>query len=764
MNKVITDGVTLMPADFADGLDVWSDQDGTPGSTTYDGAANAAFVPADADFGGCLEMTKTSATQKLRFMGETPLSAGCYLKISARIKAMSGNLPTVQIAAWAGDSGNNHVSGLTEVGTAAALTTYGEVVTVEAYVGAGNRTGVDMIWGTTPTYGHFGLDLTGPDGGVVRIESIVIEDATNVFHRKLMDWVDVRDYGAIGDGVADDFAAFEAADTAAGGRTVFVSEGTYLIGSNITIDSEIRFEGTVTMADAVRFSMVKNFDLPTYVEAFGNEVLGLKKGLQALFNFTDHESLDMCGRRIELDAPIDVHAVVDNKDTFANRRVLKNGQLGVIPGANWDNEVFSSSASYSTGTKTELSNVTNVASIPVGSLVTGTGVGREIYVRSKDVGAGTIELSAPLYAAPASQTYTFERFKYLLDFSGFTSLTRFVLSDIEFLCQGNCSGVLLPSDGLIFQVKDCFFTTPKNRGLTSSGNGCAGLMLDRNQFLSDEQTTDAVDRISIGFNVNANDAKIRNNRASRFLHFGVLHGVSNIITGNHFFQGDSSPAGLRTAGIILTENSCNTIISNNYIDNCFVEWTNEIDETPDHVSGFSFGALTIDSNNFYSSGSAAWFRFIQIKPYGTNHYINGVNISGNVFKHAGGGTLQRVEAVDASIAPLDMGLARNILVAGNTFNSIDDRSYNPVTLDSSEATTSATWTVDFSKYLPFGGYAREVMSVVPEGKIKNASSVGVFTQPYALVRKGVNENQIELKWSEAVTGKVQVTARMDNMT
>ncbi|WP_348773503.1 hypothetical protein [Litoreibacter halocynthiae] len=58
MNKAITDGLVLTPPPFANGLDVWSRGDGTPGTATYDGYATAAFVPADQDFGGCLEVLK----------------------------------------------------------------------------------------------------------------------------------------------------------------------------------------------------------------------------------------------------------------------------------------------------------------------------------------------------------------------------------------------------------------------------------------------------------------------------------------------------------------------------------------------------------------------------------------------------------------------------------------------------------------------------------------------------------------------------------
>ena len=85
MNKAITDGLVLMPPAFAGGLGVWSKEDGTAGSATYSGDPNAALVPADADFAGCLELIKTDAVQKLRWTGETPILPGCYLRVTARV-------------------------------------------------------------------------------------------------------------------------------------------------------------------------------------------------------------------------------------------------------------------------------------------------------------------------------------------------------------------------------------------------------------------------------------------------------------------------------------------------------------------------------------------------------------------------------------------------------------------------------------------------------------------------------------------------------
>ena len=207
MNKVITDGIVLMPPAFGDGLDVWSSADGLAGDPAYDGASNASLIAADADFGTCLELIKTDATQKLRSMVEIPVLTGCYLRVRVRVKAISGALPSVRIAAWAGGANGAHIAGVVETGNSAPLTTYGEIVEVSAIIGSGARTGVDMIWGRNASFGHFGLDLTGNTGGVIRVEDIVVEDVTSVFQGDMLDIVDVKDFGAVGDGVTDDTAA-----------------------------------------------------------------------------------------------------------------------------------------------------------------------------------------------------------------------------------------------------------------------------------------------------------------------------------------------------------------------------------------------------------------------------------------------------------------------------------------------------------------------------------------------------------------------------
>ncbi|MCV2867922.1 right-handed parallel beta-helix repeat-containing protein [Defluviimonas sp. WL0002] len=765
MNKAITDGLALMPPAFEDGLDMWSREDGTPGSATYEGSANAALVTADQDFGACLEMIKTDTTQKLRCMVETPVLPGCYLRVTARVKAISGNLPAVRIAAWAGTSGNAHLAGVAETGPGVALTAYGKVETVQAIIGTGARQGVDMAWGASAIFCHVGLDLTGANGGVVRIDDIEVEDVTSAFLRDLMDWVDVRDYGAKGDGATNDAAAFDAADAAAAasGRTLLVSSGSYFLDADVTLEAPVRFQGTLTMPVNRRLAITRNYTLDAYIDAFGDEEEGFRKAFQALINFTDHDSLDMGGRRVNVTAPIDMQAAVSNKTTFFTRRVIRNGQFEVEDGPAWAPTVVTSIATYSTSSDTTLTSVANIAGIAPGSLVQGNGVGREVYVTSVNVGAGTLKLSKPLHDAAGTQTFTFTRFKYVLDFSGFSALDKMSLAEVEIQCNGDASGILLPPSGKNFLIRDCAINQPRDRGITSHGDGCQGMEIDRCQFLSAEVSLPAQDRVSILFNTNGNDVKVRECRAVRFRHFGVVGGNNNLFIGNHFFQGDNQSNSVRLAGLVLAGSNLSTTITGNYVDNCFIEVTNEYESDPGFANQFSFGGLTITGNTFVASDVARWFSWIVFKPYGPGHFIEGLNLTGNTFK-VFNGSIDRVDKVDTTYAQLDNSRMENILVQGNTFRSVDWPIANPVTVEHVQSTTATTWTIDPSARLPFGGWARNVDAIVSEGVITGNTGERRADMPYVTVEQGAAKQQVTLHWANLSKGRVHVRVRMDNPT
>ncbi|MBY6083408.1 glycoside hydrolase family 55 protein [Ruegeria arenilitoris] len=760
MNKAITDGIVFTPPQFANGLDVWSSGDGTPGSPTYDGSGTGVFVPADAEFGGCLEILKVNATQQLRYMGQTPLLPGCYLQIKARVKAISGPLPQVRIAGWAGGAGDVHLSGLTEQGPTIQLSGYGVVHEVTAIVGIGQRPGVDMPWGISALYGHFGLDIEGANGALVRIDDIEITDVTGVFLRDMISLVDVRDYGALGDGVTDDSAAFEAADQAAGGRRIYVPQGTYHLAQDVGLDAEVDFEGTVTMPDDKMLLLTKNFDLPTYISAFGDEALAFKKAFQALLNNSDHDSLDLGGRKISVSEPIDMQAAVPNRSSYSTRRVIRNGQFDVKSSAAWDTETFTSVATYDPADPYKLSGVANVANIPVGSLVQGSGVGREIYVRSKDEGAGEITLNAPIYDAAGTQTLTFVDFKYLLDFSGFSALQKFAMEDIEFQCNGRCSAIRLSPGGNTFVLKNCFVSRPLDRGITSIGVGCQGMLIDGCQFLSSEESLDVPDRSSIAINANANDVKLRHNRAVRFHHFAVLGGDNNLVLGNHFFQGDSVSNGVRNAGLVMIGAYNSSSIADNYVDNCFIEWSNERDAEPDYTSGYSFSAMSITDNIFYSSDVAPWFAYIVVRPHGVGHFLNGMTVTGNKFRTANG-SIDRVDKVDTTFADLNPDRHVNVTFADNTYHNVTLKTANPLRVRHEQNTAASAWTVDSDGTFPFGGQARSCDSVVVLDGLRTAFGTLRYTAPYVQLQQGTNQDQIKLRWSEALSGEVSVIMRIE---
>lgn len=761
MNKAITDGIVFMPLPFAAGLDQWSSGDGTPGSDTYAGAANAALVPADQDFGGALELQKTAGVQKLRYMRETPILPGCYLQIRVRIKAIAGNLPMVRISGFAGGTGGAALPGVVLSGPEVALTTYGEVVELRAIVGTGAREGVDMVWGPAALFGHFGIDLTGPSGGIVRLDDLEIEDVSAVFLSKILSAVDVRDYGALGDGVTDDHAAFEAADTAAQGREVIVPAGTYFLGQSTTIQSRIRFEGRVAMPDSAILALTANFDLPTYIDAFGDGELAFRKAYQALLNNPGHVALDLRGRKVALRAPVDMAAAVGNRTSYNQRHVIENGQFSVFPGAAWETEVLTSQATYDPADAKRLGQVVDVANIPVGSLIEGNGVGREVYVTAKNVAAQRLDISQPLFDAAGTQVFTFRRFKYMLDFSGFADISRMVLSDIDFQCGGDCSAILLPPQGSANHIRDCFLTRPRDRGITSHGEGDQGLMIDRCQFLSNESPLLSSARVSIGFNANANDIKVRDNRVVHFRHFGVIAGSSSIVAGNHVFQGDSAQNGIRTAGFVLTRTNSRGTLTGNYIDNCTVEWGNEHDQAPAFASEFSFSALSLTGNVFLASNVAPWFTFFVVRPHGAGHFLNNLIVTGNSFRIIGA-NIDRVESVDTSFADLDYDRIRNVTFAENAYHNVTTPVASPLVLQHTEASAQAAWTVSPAPRLPFGAWAQTVESALAAGPLRNGAGQVIFATPYAEPGQGIARDQITLRWPVPVAGTVTLRVGIDD--
>ena len=179
--KLATAELDLMPPPFEEGLDDWSSGDGTPESPSYEDAANARIVANDPDFGACLELRKLERVQRLRYMGEVPVRRGGFVEIAVRVKALRGPLPQARVAAFAGGARGREVADLTGCGPLVALAAHGAVRALAAVIGPEARPGVDLVWDARALYAHVGLDLVGPDGGVVRIDRVAVHDVTPRF-------------------------------------------------------------------------------------------------------------------------------------------------------------------------------------------------------------------------------------------------------------------------------------------------------------------------------------------------------------------------------------------------------------------------------------------------------------------------------------------------------------------------------------------------------------------------------------------------------
>jgi len=287
------------------------------------------------------------------------------------------------------------------------------------------------------------------------------------------------------------------------------------------------------------------------------------------------------------------------------------------------------------------------------------------------------------------------------------------------------------------------------------------MIVDQCQFLSNEQSLPSQNRTTIALNTNANDCKIRDNRIVRFAHFAVIGGTGNMFIGNHFFQGDDQSAGIRQAGLVLTQTNCKTLITGNYIDNSFVEWSNEHDPSPGFNNEFSFGGLTIGGNIFTVNDVAPSFRWLVVKPRGPGHFLYGLSVTGNAFRTVNA-TIDRIEKVDTTDATLDFSRTRNVIFEANTFNGITQMTINPVTIEHVQNTEADTWVVDGAAYLPFGTWARGVRSLVAEGSITTVSNVVRYDMPFVQVAQGTAKNLVNLRWPVAVKGKMQVTLRCDS--
>lgn len=748
------------PPAFAQGLENWSRTTGEAGTSHYGEFTGAVLIPNDPDLGSCVEVTTAVLQQKFRCFLRTPLAPGRYLRCCLRFKQVSGPMANLEVASRWIDGDDQTILGLKLTGPEVTATNAGTVYETIAIFAATKYDHVDGAWKYDAVEANFGFNINaGAPGAVVRIADMVIEDVSPQSVDPTLAAYDVRDFGAVGDGVTDNRDAFLKADAAANGRTIIVPEGDYALLGDLELKSDWKFVGRLSTPTNARVEFEGGFDFEAYYEAFKDGEIALRKALQALINYPQHVTVDLGGREIMLSEPLDVHAAVGNRDVFANRRVLRNGKILADDQADWSPDVVAATGTYQTGTTTIASLSTTAGLVP-GMLVEGDGVGREVYVVSVDAANASVTLNQQLHSAASAQSFTFTRFKYLLDFLGFDDLKRIVIEGVEFWGRGVASGIMLPPEGIAWHISDCWFLDPGDRAITSIDGADSGLAIDGCEFLSNEGNTQPTQRKTIAITCSGNDAKIRNNRAMHFRHFAVLSSGSVILTGNHFFQDDNQGSTDRTAGIVLAKRNNNTSIVGNYIDNSWIEWTNE--HEPDS-SGAEFGNLAVTGNRCLADQVTADFAFLKVAPWNDDMTVKGLSVTANTFKVVYPDNIDAAIALDEANGSIDPDAHLDVTIEGNAYHRVDDVRETPAQaeLTVAQGSESAAWTLDMAGRLPFGAKARRVMSLVSDGVIRNAGGTPVYAQPHILTGQGANGDQVQILWPEPVSGAIRATVRID---
>ena len=758
MNKAITDGIKLMPLPYSAGLDRWSCEDGRPGEATYADRLEAVVIDDDPDFGSCLQLVKDQMVTQLRYKAETPILPGFFLQISAQVRAVSGPLPTVRIAGWPGRAGMGAAAEHVTKGPATAIEALNEVVTVKAIVGTSHRTGVDLIW-KDAIYGHFGLDLTGPNGATVVIDNLVIEDVSGAFQGDLFAAIDVRDYGAVADAMTDASDAFHAADQAAQGREVIVPPGVFFLKEDIKLSSVFRFVGTVVQPRDQAFVLLGGLDFSAYCRAFGDFETAFRKAFQAMSHVGAPAVLDLAGSKIPLSGPLDLQACDVGRPSSTMVKVLKNGTFLPEPGAAWATDVVTSMADYDPEDAWRLSHVAGCAEIAVGARIEGKGVGREVYVRAVDPLTKSLTLSQPLYGADGTQKFKFHRYKYLLDFSGFEEASQFQLENVTLDCDAIASGVMLATSGRKFVMRNCQVNLPKDRGVTSAGTGCVGLSILASAINGDDNPSQR-DEV-IGLNANGNYLRIHDSAFSHLSQFAVVAGAGSSITGNQWTHGHQVERSRPQGGLILTKPMCATVVTANSFVNGAVVWTSEHASARRGDRHNTFGGLTITGNSFTTNALAHWVTFLQIAPYGCAHILDGFSVVGNVFRSVNG-RINRVEMLDTTRGKLDLDKLKAVSFSANTFHGVRDPVINPANLVIEQRALAERWIGETKPHLPFNGLAKWIESASLVGPLADENGEECIEPLRFDTRVGADDRQVEFRWSKPVAGRLRYQVRMDD--
>ena len=104
---------------------------------------------------------------------------------------------------------------------------------------------------------------------------------------------------------------------------------------------------------------------------------------------------------------------------------------------------------------------------------------------------------------------------------------------------------------------------------------------------------------------------------------------------------------------------------------------------------------------------------------------------------------------------------RNITFAENSFHNVDIHAESPLVMTHEEASAASTWVVDTGPAAAVRGVGATVESVLPEGRCGTAAAPVHADRPISRPA-GPERDRVNLRWPQAVSGKVILRVRIDD--
>lgn len=470
------------------------------------------------------------------------------------------------------------------------------------------------------------------------------------------------------------------------------------------------------------------------------DMAGWKQALRDLFNLA-YYSLDLEGRKIIIDEP----AVMDVVTGLTSKAVWKritNGELSISANFLTNYPVTSAVLSVTHTANSAVATMASTAGLRKGMYLIGAKLPRATFILSVD-SPTQITMTKKAMSSGVANVTRYDN-NYIFDFRNFTRLTRFTFENLHINCQSNGSAYMSSMDEDIVEFKNCRFVNPETFAICQYNAG-GGMVVDGCDFIASDSDTPPASRTRIACVMNG-DCRINNNRTAYFRHAFVIDGGATQFLCNHPFAGTTDATDHLPN--VIYQRSGNHVITGNYIDNGWIEFTNEEFAG---VAAAEVGGGIISGNRFVTRALAATEAFIVIAPYRANSVLAHMTIVGNGFKPlTSGGSVPLTAAtkIDTTNGTIDATTVVDVFMSNNTFEQVGKQEEPAMVKVNFNSGNQAV--VSFANKFPFNLAPREALGIVYKG----ANTIG---SPRVTAVAG---NNVTVDWvtAAAVSTDMIVTA------